>query len=591
MMLEAADKEIVTRAAAEGHTVTFLPPAPSSLLAADVGVGTKSSLASILEQALPDLRGHAAIAFMRAVHALLDYVQLATSGLGANTSSVATSSWQSVDFPFVALQILGSAIEWLKLAPPGARQRGLAAAAERAVAVVTVRKIDPVLSSLHAIDNSTTRTNIGTGSTADTTSTHPGSNSQGGSIDGAMAIGGRVAAATAAGEGQPHHHPQQEQQGQQPQQTVGRLAGQPSDFIGAGENRHGVDQPGGHKQSSPLSKIMPVPKLTAAWRRLTNPHHSSGSSGAGGAVGSGSGMSPGSNPRQQQYVQAQSSDVIEPVRPLSAGLSTLSGAERDAAAAGRGLPPPSPGATSQQPSQYPSQKPVYQPHRSRQFSSDVTLLSLAAERALYERHAALEAEIGCAEAVAAAETKLTSIDSFLSGLSEVVPEILSQVPSEMLRSLIEELRPDVLSSLLSTASGGDVGRSLQTRRPELHLRVSAVQAGRPLWDARAAIAILLLKQENMANPTTSTAITTPCRAVDVSFIASLLSDIDPRVRRHASMFILTRFTQRKAQQYRLAVREMVAKAQRGDDDRILKSAEAQVKAMMDLRLMTLEGLV
>jgi len=605
MVIEAADKEIVASAAAgRRHSVTLLPPPPQSVLAGDAGVGKKSSLSSTLEQALPDMRGHAAMAFMRAVHALLDYVQLATSDLGANTSSSTTSTWQSIDFPSVALQTLTSAIEWLNLAPPGARQRALAAAAERAVAVLTVRKIDPVLSSLDTIDNSTISTDVGTGSTTVTVSTQPGSNSQGG-LDDATASAGRVAAAAAAEEGQP-----QQQQGQQ-QQAVGRVAGQPSDFNAAAENRHGVEQPGGHKQSSPLSKIMPVPKLTAAWRRLTNPHHGNSSSGAGGATASGgtsgSGISPGSDRRQQQqqqqqqHVPAPSCDVTEPIRPLSAGLSTLSGAERDAAAAtaaaatGPGLPSPSP-RTSQHSLQHPSQQPVYQPHRSRQFSSDVSLLSLAAERALYERHAAADAELACAEVVATAETKLTSIDSFLSGLSAVVPEILSQIPSEMLKSLLEGLRPEILSSP-STASGGSGsgggGRSFQTGASESQLRASAVQAGRPLWDARAAIAILLLRQEHTANATTTTspADTASSSGVDISFIASLLSDSDPRVRRHASTFILTRFAQREAQEYRIAVREVVAKAQRGDDDKILKSAEAQVKAMLDSRLMNLEGLV
>lgn len=588
-VIEAADKEIVASAAGR-QPVPLLPPLPLSLLAADAGVGGKSSLASVLERALPDMRGHAAIAFMRAVHALLDYVQLATAGLGANTTS--TSSWQSIDYPSAALQTLTVAIEWLNLAPPGARQRALAAAAERAVAVLTIRKIDPVLFPLDAVDNSTTTRDGGTGCTTATTSTQPGSNSQGG-LDGASGRSTATASReAAAGEAQQQQKQQEEEEQKHQQQGVGRLAGQGSDFNLAGDNNNnGVEQPGGHKQPSPLSKIMPVPKLTAAWRRLTNPHHGGGSAGAGGAIAGGAvpnedGISPGSDARHQHHhVPAPSNNATQPVRPLSAGLSTLSGAERDAAAAGPGLPPRSP-ASFQQPPQQLSQQPVYQPHRSRQYSSDVSLLSLAAERALYERHAAAEAELGCAEAVAAAETKLTSIDSYLSGLSEVIPEILSQVPSEMLRTLMEGLRPEILSSF--STSGGGGGRSLQTRTRESQLRVSAVQAGRPLWDARAAIAILLLRQENTANTATSTASTS---VLDISFIVSLLSDSDPRVRRHASTFILTRFAQRKAQQYRIAVREVVAKAQRGDDDRILKSAEAQVKAMLESRLMSLEGLV
>jgi hypothetical protein len=160
----------------------------------------------------------------------------------------------------------------------------------------------------------------------------------------------------------------------------------------------------------------------------------------------------------------------------------------------------------------------------------------------------------------------------------------------MLQSLMEGLKPEILwtSSPMSVCgvSGGG-GVSLQART-ESQSRVSAVQAGRPLWDARAAVAILLLRQVNRDSPTSTS---TARGILDISFIASLLSDSDPRVRRHASTFILTRFSQRKAQQYRIAVREVVARAQQGDDDGLLKSAEAQVKAMLEARLMNLEGLV
>jgi hypothetical protein len=163
---------------------------------------------------------------------------------------------------------------------------------------------------------------------------------------------------------------------------------------------------------------------------------------------------------------------------------------------------------------------------------------------------------------------------------------------------MEGLRPELLSSSLTGTSGRGGGgggggggvhasRSLHART-ESQSRVSAVQAGRPLWDARAAVAILLLRQVNRDSPTSTS---TARGILDISFIASLLSDSDPRVRRHASTFILTRFSQRKAQQYRIAVREVVARAQQGDDDGLLKSAEAQVKAMLEARLMNLEGLV
>lgn len=595
LLIEAADQEVITAAMSgmpfksllplprpQGSRTSPSPPlkAPSN---AQNATGGLECVAEAVAEALPDPRGNAALAFAHAVHAVLDYAQLSATGLAdSGTDRNLSSAWLNVDFPALALNTLTLAMEWLSIAPTAARQRAAVVLAERAVSTLTVRYVDPTYEQNHPLRGS--HSNIHTNKL---------NSRSGNGLPGQNNMNATSFSVGSAGK-----------------------APSPLSFDSAG-GRHGGDTPetpstpppghaapAGHaglapssRPPSPLAKFAPVPKLAAAWRRLTAPH--------GGTVRPGA------------------VDDLEPeVRPLSAGLPALkSGSQQHGGATG-GSGSPSHSAASHQDlgsqgsAAYHAQQAQQLPRRS--LTGGPTLLGLAAQRVAAERQATANAAKGRAIALSLSETKLTAVESFLSGLSLSPPAMLQRVPPTLLRTIFAALRPDLLpgGSGGPTASGspplppssarvspggpsaGPGSIRLSPAQVQAQARLAAVQAGRPAWDVRAAIAILLLQQQQLLylmqdgnKNSKSGAGDGDGASIDSSFLAALLSDSDPRVRRHVSSFILARFAQRQGQQYRNAVREVVAKAQRADDERLLRSPEAQVIAMLEARLVTLEGLM
>ena len=83
----------------------------------------------------------------------------------------------------------------------------------------------------------------------------------------------------------------------------------------------------------------------------------------------------------------------------------------------------------------------------------------------------------------------------------------------------------------------------------------------------------------------------PRVVLDCYFLAEVVADPDPRVRRQASLYALGQFAALHPERYWTAVQSVLARAQRGDDERLLCSPETQLRAMLEGRAVTLEEMV
>lgn len=233
-----------------------------------------------------------------------------------------------------------------------------------------------------------------------------------------------------------------------------------------------------------------------------------------------------------------------------------------------------------------------------------SLLDAAAARATAERRSAVSAAINEANIAAAMESQLTAVESFLGGASGIPRMSLARIPPSLLQTLFEALdgatlvqavggkaervklyRPTSTSSLASASSGPVHVATPGTRGAVVGAppqRMAAIQAGKPLWDARAATAILFLNQG--ANSGDGMYKTSP------AMLSSLLTDPDVRVRQHAAAYALRRLAHRDVTRFRAAMREVVARAQKADNERGLWSPEAQINAMLESRSVTVEEL-
>ena len=647
VLIEAANKEVLSAIASGNQPKGMLPvsttlpgsktnsPSPprkhttsqNSLLENYIisGENLNDSLTAALVDALPDPTGNATISFGNAVHAVLDYAQLATNGLADNdTNPDLSSAWLAVDFPALALNTLSLAVEWLSIAPAAARQRAMVVFAERTVSTLTIRYVDS--SDLHgrnaALLNRKLKQgrNLNNGATVATREDHRKDTATKASNDPKKQSSSlSVGPGDKAGPSTLHLDGDRGRRGgAETPETPSTPP--PGHAVSAGHAASELST----KPQSPLNKLVaPGKNFVAAWKRLTGPHGAPAAR-PGGVADDASGLEP-----------------PELSRPLSAGLPAISNNNPPVSiSASRGIPPPSPpqstaqhadSGTQRQTSQHAQHAKQQQQQLRPRLSSHggPTLLGLASHRVAAERQATANAAKGKAIALSLAEMKLTAVESFLAGLSQSPPAILRHVPPTLLRGMFTALRPDSLpgwgggpssnaSPPLPPSSAGKLSLAgvpapgsnrISPAQMQAQARLAAIQAGRPAWDARAAVAILLLQhqhlmyllQENegdsnekkdiIKNSSGGGGVDSAVLMIDSSFLAALLSDSDPRVRRHASCFILAQFAQRHVQQYRNAVREVVAKAQRGDDERLLRSPEAQVISMLESRLLTLESLM
>jgi hypothetical protein len=134
------------------------------------------------------------------------------------------------------------------------------------------------------------------------------------------------------------------------------------------------------------------------------------------------------------------------------------------------------------------------------------------------------------------------------------------------RQLLDQLHPEVLTTLL---------RELSHVGPHGHCGMRARQA-----DARWGVLLLLVAvcwdgvrfQE----------------AGGETFFVELLSDLDPRVRHHAAVFLQQLFLQSYPQAYTRALRKLVRQAQQHNDLNLLQNAYMQVSTMLEMQLIDVE---
>lgn len=127
-------------------------------------------------------------------------------------------------------------------------------------------------------------------------------------------------------------------------------------------------------------------------------------------------------------------------------------------------------------------------------------------------------------------------------------DLLRLVPTLLLRTLFEELRPDSASLQYDAlaAAGAGAPASRLTKAADAALGVKgAVQGDRPLWDARAAVLLLLMAR--CAGDAAA------LRALGgAAFFSGLLGEADARVRHYAAVFVLRQLMLLQPQQYRCA---------------------------------------
>lgn len=582
ILISAAEQDI-ERSLAEGRHPGALLPAPdirpASWKVHDVhAMSSVPEIKALLAAVLPEPTGTAANTFIGAVKALLDHVRMRAAGLALRQNYVGAgktgASWHAVHAPTVALATLLLAVDWLNLTPAAARRPAMVQAAECLVSWLVVRKLDDQSAEDAAASQ-------GIAPVKPDAASVPGY--------GALAPSDAEAAHVAMHATQPQTGPGTPASIQQAHRTAPST---PLPSVSPLESKSSRPQSG--LQGAPLAKIVPVPKLAAAWRRLTAPH--------------------ASRPRQSSLDEDEG-----PSRPLSAGVAALGGAPYSHVEPSAGQP--AGGQRTEQGSNVRFQEPLPEPqppsaveerhqHRHSMLGGGASLLDIAAERAAEEQQSAAAEQGAWARALAEAEASVGAVQSFLEGLSGCQGELLQHVDPAYFRAVFDALRPPAAEVSLSAGTPG--GRPSTPGPPHSGLRghpagssavngplsrLSALQEGRPLWDARAAVLALLLARctlesqgdgghpaglfgdDSVADGTLA------AKAVDSAFLASLLSDPDSRVRRHASVYVLGRSAMKDPARHRAAMRAVVAKAQRGDDERLLTSPEAQVSTLLEMRVL------
>ena len=125
----------------------------------------------------------------------------------------------------------------------------------------------------------------------------------------------------------------------------------------------------------------------------------------------------------------------------------------------------------------------------------------------------------------------------------------------------------------------------QTRADVVQLGMC--DAGKPFWDARLAVFILLVfsctqTEKNRHNhPLLKSA----------SYAQSLVRDPDLRVRHHACAFLLHRFGEVNEGGFIKATKTIISRAQQSDDESLLIDPELRVRKMMDLNMINFDELM
>lgn len=152
-----------------------------------------------------------------------------------------------------------------------------------------------------------------------------------------------------------------------------------------------------------------------------------------------------------------------------------------------------------------------------------------------------------------AHDRLGCVEEFLKGNAVVPRKIVLLVPPILFKTLFQELKPDTVSSQVS------------------------VHAQRPLWDARAAVLLLLMARCGQDDSALA-------EIGGGSFFAGLLDERDARLRNYSAFFVLRGLMHRQPQKYRAALKLVAARAQQAGDERLIRSPFLQLQAMLEQNL-------
>ena len=332
---------------------------------------------------------------------------------------------------------------------------------------------------------------------------------------------------------------------------------------------------------SPFKKVPGAPKLAAAWRRLTTPHSS----------------------RATRPGSAESSDfqvtTNEPVRPLSAGAAALDSARIQPKA--ENVFKPSSDLRSSSPDK--TSGALSTGHTSLSLNNAKSMRvpgfqslreKVQAQRQI-EKTKRLKATTDVYRKVSLYEETIDPVESFITGISSCPVEMLELVNPSLLKDIFEALEVDGFSSqavLLHRAASStslyDTETVYSMNRPDqeyvgMSERQTSVQAGRPFWDVRFAIFVLLVSTFSLRSKYSG-----HHPLLEKQYLRRLTKDRDVRVRQHACSFILQRFADLKPADFMLAMKSLVSMAQQADDEHMLRNPDIQLHKMMEMRLFDID---
>lgn len=293
---------------------------------------------------------------------------------------------------------------------------------------------------------------------------------------------------------------------------------------------------------SPLSKLVPgAPKLAAAWRRLRTPG--------------------GSSRNRPTSAESNADDELAESRPLSAGVMKMDSTRSKSSRADSIF-------TRESISQHAT--PGY--HQTLPRSTWRSLEDKVRRRKEDERKAYMDKFTRVCNTVLAFEQTIDTVESFITGISSCPVYILEIMSPQMLKDIFDAMNQVDIDGVKLMESSS---------------RQAAVQAGKPFWDSRLAIFILLVDSFTMTekNQYNHPLLKTP------GYVQALLRDPDARVRHHACSFILNRFCQQDKDGYIKALATIVSRAQQSNDDRLLRDPESQVNKMLEMRLFDMSVLM
>eukprot|EP00890_Picochlorum_soloecismus_P001501 jgi/Picsp_1/2351/NSC_05814-R1_protein len=333
---------------------------------------------------------------------------------------------------------------------------------------------------------------------------------------------------------------------------------------------------------SPFKKVPGAPKLAAAWRRLTTPHSSRTTR-------------PGSAESEFQVT------TNEPVRPLSAGAAALDSARIQPKA--ENIFKPSSDLNSSSPEKMSGA--LSTGHTSSSLNNNSKSMRIPGWQSLREKVQAqrqiektrsLKATTEVYRKVSLYEETIDPVESFITGISSCPVEMLELVNPSLLKDIFEALDVDGFSSQValhrdaSSTSLYEMETVYSTKRQDqeygnigMSERQTSIQAGRPFWDVRFAIFILLVSSFSLRSKHSG-----HHPLLEKHYLRRLIKDRDVRIRQHASSFILQRFANLKPAEFMLAMKSLVSLAQQADDEHILRNPDIQLHKMMEMRLFDID---